>query len=98
MGAFGPRPGFLDEAVCGRAGPKGLDRQRRVPDASPRPTVAAAFEFYAIAHDVGTRCGRRSSAEAQRDRRQLKNRERVDGQDAIARRRVEQALGHLGRP
>jgi hypothetical protein len=29
--------------------PKGLDRQRRVPDAGPRPAVAAAFELCAVA-------------------------------------------------
>jgi hypothetical protein len=49
IGTGGPRPGLLDQAVRSRAGPKGLNRQRRVPDAGPHPAMAAAFEFCAIA-------------------------------------------------
>jgi hypothetical protein len=56
LGTFSPRAGLLDEAVCGRAGPKGFDRQRWVPDAGPRPAMAAVFEFCVVAVERPARC------------------------------------------
>jgi hypothetical protein len=50
LGAVGrPGPCLPDEPLRGRPGSKGLDGQRRVPDAGPRPAPVATFESCGVA-------------------------------------------------